>query len=162
MTARPGPAVSSPTLAEFVKARLDEDEAAARESHYEGQRWITEEEGVYRWPDDELVHLADRKADARHIARHDPARVLREVEAKRAILGAYQAAVARQVAAAEGRADEEPEWHVARRAALHFACSAIAAIYSDHAGYRLTWPEPRPILPVTGETETHEIRLEES
>src|SRR6266550_3786728 len=76
-------------LVAFVTARLDEDEAAARESYYEGQRWLTEEEGVYRWPDDELVHTADRKADARHIARHDPARALREVEAKRAILDAY-------------------------------------------------------------------------
>lgn len=73
-------------LIAFYKARLREDEAAAQESYYEGQRWLTEEEGVYRWPDDELVHTADRKADARHIARHDPARALREVAAKRARL----------------------------------------------------------------------------
>jgi hypothetical protein len=76
-------------LAEFITARLDEDEAAARESYYEGQHWLSEEEGVYRWPDDEPVHIADRKADARHIARHDPARVLREVEAKRKILAEH-------------------------------------------------------------------------
>jgi hypothetical protein len=81
------------TLTEFLGARLDEYEAAARASYYEGQRWITEEEGVYRWPDDELVHSADRKADARHIALHDPARVLQEVEADRQLLAKYRVAL---------------------------------------------------------------------
>jgi hypothetical protein len=100
-------------LAAFLTARLDEDEAAARESYYEGQRWITEEEGVYRWPDDELVQMADRKADARHIARHDPARVLREVEAGRKL-----------VTVTEGS---------------RFLLKILAAIYSDHPDYRPEW-----------------------
>ena len=80
----------SDDLAAFLAVRLDEDEAAARDSYYEGQRWIAEEEGVYRYPDDELIHSADRKADARHIALHDPARVLREVAADRKILAEYE------------------------------------------------------------------------
>ena len=33
-------------LITFLKARLDEDEAAARDSYHEGQRWLTEEEGA--------------------------------------------------------------------------------------------------------------------
>lgn len=83
-------------LVKFSRARIEEDEAAARESYYEGQRWLAEEEGVYRWPDDELVHSADRKADARHIARWGPARVLLcEVPAKRALLDAYESRVRR-------------------------------------------------------------------
>lgn len=79
-------------LAEFLEARIAEDEEAARDAHYEGQHWLTEEEGVYRWPDDELVHMADRTRDARHIARWDPARVLAECEAKRRLIAfAYDA-----------------------------------------------------------------------
>jgi hypothetical protein len=74
----------------FAEARLAEDEEAAQASHYDGQRWITEEEGVYRWPGDELVHSADRKADARHIARHGPARALREAAAGRRILARHR------------------------------------------------------------------------
>ena len=78
-------------LAALIEANLAGDEEAARESHYDGQRWITEEEGVYRWPDDEMVHHADRKADARHIARQDPARVLRRVKATRELVSAITA-----------------------------------------------------------------------
>jgi uncharacterized protein DUF6221 len=77
-------------LVAFLKARLDEDEQAARDAHYEGQRWLSEEEDVCRWPDDELVHIADRKRDARHIARWDPARVLAEVQAKRRLLTQFE------------------------------------------------------------------------
>lgn len=77
-------------LVAFINARLDEDEQAARASHYEGQRWLAEEEGVSRWPDDEPVHMADTKKDARHIALHDPARVLRGVEAKRQVLTVHR------------------------------------------------------------------------
>lgn len=77
-------------LIEFLRARLDEDKEVAQSAHYEGQRWISEEEDVSRWPEDELVHFADRKRDAAHIARHDPARVLREVAAKRRIIAVHE------------------------------------------------------------------------
>ena len=77
----------------FLKARLDEDEAAADGAYYEGQRWLTEEEGVYRYPADEVVHYADRKVDARHMARWEPVRVLREVAASRTLLEEYHEAV---------------------------------------------------------------------
>ena len=78
-------------LIEFLRARLDEDEAAARGSYCDGQYWVTEEEAVYRWADDEPVYIANRKADARHIARHDPAHTIREVAAKRKILAEHKA-----------------------------------------------------------------------
>ena len=53
----------------FLRARLDEDEAAAK-------AWLP-----FGNPD---------SAQREHIARHDPARVLREVAAKRAILALHQ------------------------------------------------------------------------
>jgi hypothetical protein len=61
-------------LIAFAKACLDEDEAAAKEaaSRPLGAAW------------DDGTRLT---AVARHINRHDPARVLREVAAKRAIIG---------------------------------------------------------------------------
>lgn len=55
-------------LVEFLRQRLDEDERAAK-------AWLP---------------IGNPDAAAReHIARHDPARVLRDVEAKRAILRAH-------------------------------------------------------------------------
>jgi hypothetical protein len=117
-------------LAAFLAARLDEDEAAARESYYEGQRWLTEEEGVYRWPDDEPVHLADRKADARHIARHGPARALREVAAKRALLTGHEGV-------------HRCDWGEHRGpGVLGGWCKTVrtlAAVYSDHPDYLQEW-----------------------
>lgn len=118
-------------LIAFLRARLDEDEAAARDSYYEGQRWITEEEGVYRWPDDELVQSADRKADARHIARHDPARALREVEAKRAILD--------QLGTDLSYRPPVPPGHQRAWAIASLIAEKMAAVYSDHPDYRKDW-----------------------
>ena len=123
------------TITEFIEARLTEIEAAARESYYEGQRWLTEEEGVYTWPGDELVHIADRKADARHIARHDPARVLREIEFKRAIIALHHEDAAECMGCYDGRDGFAP-----------YPCQTIrrlAAIDSDHPGYDPSWaPNP--------------------
>lgn len=115
-------------LVAFISARLGEDEAAARDAYYEGQRWITEEEGVYRYPDDELVHMADRKRDARHIALHDPARVLREVEAKRKILATF----------AEMDADRDrltdPVKHAFWTLMRDHVVLPLASVYSDSPG----------------------------
>jgi hypothetical protein len=110
---------------DFIAERHSEEEAAARESYYEGQRWITEEEGVYRWPADELVHMADRKSDARFIARNDPARALRRVEAGRALVAAYERSVR---AVGVGLSQD------LRRPLL-----AHAAIWSDDPGYDPAW-----------------------
>ena len=119
----------------FLDAMLDADEAAARESYYEGQRWITEEEGVYRYPDDELVHSADRKADARHIARHDPARVLREVEAKRKIVTRYERAAAIPPSIAAFTRGQDDGY---REACLD-AVQDLTAVYAGEPGYGPAW-----------------------
>ena len=99
-------------LVEFVKARVDEEEEAARAASH-GGRWRYEPgDSVGAWMlYDEHWSIAsvttydtegydysarmpafrnpgyvDPDANGRHIARHDPARALREVEAKRRIL----------------------------------------------------------------------------
>ena len=78
------------TLVEFVSARLDEDEAAAQAAaSVAGPDWerdaqyLRSRSGAYladagSVDDDELAPFW---------SRHDPARVLREIEAKRAIIG---------------------------------------------------------------------------
>jgi Family of unknown function (DUF6221) len=66
--------------ASFLAARLDEDEKLARQSLEEAQQ-AGERETRYPYP--------DRLAACMHDARHNPARVLREVEAKRAIVAAH-------------------------------------------------------------------------
>lgn len=124
-------------LVAFLRARLDEDEQAAQEAHYEGQRWLSEEEDVCRWPDDELVHIADRKCDARHIARWDPVRVLAEVQAKRRIIEMYENADAAQRAGSiseRNRTQDEAAVDV-----LGEAVHALAAVYASHPDYRGAW-----------------------
>jgi hypothetical protein len=84
-------------LVEFLRARIDEDAQMARktsakcwhaEIHHHRR---TNEPVLYEvHPVAELEGNGDggvtTAGDAEHIARHDPARVLREVEAKRRIL----------------------------------------------------------------------------
>lgn len=78
-------------LIAFVTARLDEDEAAAKAAT-SGDWYATGEDILIRgrgphW-DGACVANASG-ADGEHVARHDPARALREVEAKRAILALH-------------------------------------------------------------------------
>src|SRR6266851_3549381 len=65
-------------IVDFLTARLDEDEAAAKAS-LEAMR--------EPWQADHWQEM--HPADERHYVRWDPARVLREVEANRAILEFY-------------------------------------------------------------------------
>lgn len=91
---------------EFLRARLDEDEAVARAALPSDvrRRWFAGDEDadvpgipghrevyVYEaqdWPLMEALNgsLMERRAQVEHIARWDPARVLAEVEAKRRVL----------------------------------------------------------------------------
>ncbi|MEU2788994.1 DUF6221 family protein [Streptomyces sp. NPDC007100] len=80
-------------LVQFLRDRLDEDEAVARAAS--PGPWTQVGIGDYGWavsfnrPDYAGVETEDDdqgRADADHIARHDPARVLAEVEAKRRLL----------------------------------------------------------------------------
>ena len=88
-------------LTAFLKTRLDEDEAAAVAAAHDSARlagrgtWSTELGTIVTdaedpdWAICDLTPFVDDECLARHIARHDPARVLREVAAKRAILAQH-------------------------------------------------------------------------
>ncbi len=73
-----------------------------------------------------------------HIARYDPARALREVEAKRAILAEYGNALAAQnkmLASPAGDQSVTYEWENGRVCALLNALRGFAAVYSGHPDY---------------------------
>lgn len=80
---------------EFLTARYDEDEAVARAASSNEQWWVdgpTELTGKW-WVYDTGAKF-DRHEIASHVARFDPARVLADIAAKRAILEMHGQAVA--------------------------------------------------------------------
>lgn len=80
-------------LIAFLRARLDEDEQSAREAAADGPEWRLSQGAIY--PSDTMSHpgvivtgpygYLDR-VHGEHIARHDPAHVLADIEAKRRII----------------------------------------------------------------------------
>ncbi len=142
-----------PDLIGFINARLADDERAAQAAP--GTRWhaFRQEDiagaAVY---DDQWLLLTPAHYDhdkpmsaapgatgpayiehhrdelAAHIARHDPARVLREVEAKRKIVARYQASLGYDNAEDEARC-----W------LLGEIVEALASAWSDHPDYNPDW-----------------------
>jgi Family of unknown function (DUF6221) len=119
-------------LAAFLKARLDEDEIRARAALGE---W-DDEAARYEWEDlpaDSYVHARN----------HDPARVLREAEAKGAILADYQVAAQSPYDLPEGvhdgRDDSERLADEAIMDTMEAVVRALATVYSDHPDYQKEW-----------------------
>jgi hypothetical protein len=108
----------SDDLAAFVAARLDEDETEAKAT-----------------ADADAEFWADVRGDGTHFARHDPARVLRDVAAKRAILAEVVPAIEgmdMQIICEWGSSQDEPDAHLP-------LLKIMAAVYSDHMDYRPEW-----------------------
>lgn len=132
-------------LVGFLRARLDEDEAAALAAfagpwtvgaHPDGIR------SVVLSPYARVVATTFREADAAHVARHDPARVLADVAAKRAILDMWEdPEEAREPGSngQEGRDADEIEADVAVAYAITDIVAAFAAVYAGHPDYREEW-----------------------
>lgn len=110
-------------LVAFVTSQLDEDAGAAQAVR------------PADWRDgDAWIELAGEVAD--HARRHDPARVLAEVDAKRRIVAAYEAALT-AVAVSEGTP-------LAGAAKLNLraredAVRCVALPYAARPGYRSEW-----------------------
>ena len=140
-------------LVAFVHARIEDDENAARAALImDNGNWYVERDGpshgtsVRTWG---TVHSSSTQLDiAVHIARHDPARVLDEVEVKRRIINRHREAL---TTAARFQADYENsqaiellklahEWdNIA--GLLKGPVLDIASVFSGHPDYR---PECRP------------------
>lgn len=125
-------------IVEFLRARIDEDEQpalAAAGWDLSGSvrgSGVWSREGVNSVVDSSrrLVVNGDGPApgvsQAEHIARHDPARVLRECAAKRAIIDTIRLGHLSY----NGNLDEASFWIDLR---------PLAAIYSDHSDFDPAW-----------------------
>ena len=113
-------------LAAFLAARLDEDEAAAKAACE--ANWYLEDRKQVSGYGDEFTMATLTSGDAAHIARHDPARVLREVEAKREILRECEAV--QRLNASTGREPSRFRDWLLRH---------LAAVYRDHPDYSPVW-----------------------
>lgn len=170
-------------IVQFLEARLAEDEAVAREAitpdrpgtHWEWESTADDDDpesprclctveefptksGVGDLPGFPLYGCrADPSPAMDHIARHDPARVLREVAAKRAVMSRHR----------EVKEDDELGWMWSRYASDHnrsqpcAGCGvwgdpdlpvtdrvedcpelhALASVYADHCDFNPDWAE---------------------
>jgi Family of unknown function (DUF6221) len=133
-------------IAEFIRARLDEDEAAARAAAGRAPGpWVGAFKQVTSEPSSaeiSIVATTEWSDTSHHIERWEPARALREVAAKRAILAIHEPLPSvygePPVCGAcwpQPRPGTHPLW----------PCSTVrplAAVYSDHPDYRAEW-KPR-------------------
>lgn len=118
------------TIVEFLEARIAEDELAAQaaiegsagwQAHYD-YRDVKDLEGHFVVQADSLYPTMEQAA---HMARQSPARVLRECEAKRAIIADYL------------RRDALGE--MVGRDAVADVMRVLTTVYSDHPDYAGSW-----------------------
>lgn len=120
------------TITEFLRARLDDDEAKARAAH--GATWVASRRGgVVDLDDAEGHEIAGRDGglawpDADFMAHHDPARVLREVAAKRRLVDQWA-----------DRYDDNPHATSPEAADAADVLHTLASVYSDHPDYQRQW-----------------------
>lgn len=132
------------SLRDFLAARLAEDEAVARAAADFGADWRFADD---IFPSDDSRHPGSIIAGSygcgipdqygNHVVRHDPARVLRDVEAVRRVLRMYDNAVAAVAAgslSARNRAQDETAVEM-----LGEVLRALAAAHADHPDYREDW-----------------------
>jgi hypothetical protein len=125
-------------IAEFLLARIAEDEAVARAALRESS---------YEWSDNaftEAVELAQGEGAVEvataHIARWDPARVLAECEAKRRIIHACTHEVENWVTVRPGVRQNMPvrvPW--GDDDLYEDALRLLALPFADHAAYQQEW-----------------------
>lgn len=146
--------MSGVDLVQWLTAQLDADERIARAATPGPWEWTPEtdvwdqngptliREGTDA-PDAKLVevaagwghdawgmHVGD--ADQEHIAEWDPARVLREIDAKRAVVARYEFACGQAV---QSQTEAERETWVQVGGALQSCVLLLAAVYEDRPGY---------------------------
>ncbi|WP_294567538.1 DUF6221 family protein [uncultured Arthrobacter sp.] len=135
------------SLTDFLLARVAEDEAVAREAGglaetpwraTYGRQVETARDGYLVTPEDEHSYSDDpTDAVSEHIARHDPARVLAECEAKRRIVERETERLREQW---RRRVDEHrqtfDEW---MQPPYGETLRDLASVYADHPDYRQEW-----------------------
>jgi len=120
-------------LIAFLNARLDEDEdyanrAGGHEFTFDSLGQLLVDNGVT------ISKVASLGAEVSgwHIARHDPARMLRRV-------AAYRLIIAELTADPQAFGHYGKHVHMLRHSAITFAVKCLAAEFSDHPDYRQEW-----------------------
>ena len=135
-------------LVEWLRAQLNDDEAAAeaclplhlRVGRFRGKevpRWRITKSGNGIIDEDGGTLRAQQifPAEAEHVIRHDPARVLREIEAKRQIVEQHRPVGYGDVCLSycHTRTPSQPQtWPC-------LTLRLLAAPYADRPGYRESW-----------------------
>lgn len=112
-------------LVEFLTARLDEDEQVARAA---GDGW-------YGYDPEQAIAMVPVE-DTQHIARHSPARVLAEVDAKRRVIAQWEDA--RSQARNPVSSDNYRAARIEQGALAEVMC-LLALPYADHPDYDKAW-----------------------
>lgn len=127
-------------LVDFFRARLDEEDAAAKAAG--GESWQL---GLRPDEDIRFVVFDSREVRGgavdeetlRHIGRHDPASVLRDVEADRRLLDAYEDAAGNR--GGGEWTDSSAGYADGMEAGLLLAVKIRAERFSTHRDYRPGW-----------------------
>lgn len=126
-------------LADFLRARCDEEQTEARQAGVRSVTW--NERGTWWLEGVEHVVVGDEEAfchphNAAHIERHDPARVLADVEAKRGILDMYD-----QLTGIIRHPTSDISLQAARteQLAVMRILKLISLPYATHQDYRAEW-----------------------
>lgn len=115
----------------FLEARIAEDESYA----HHGLGLLGHENPWWTWSNLKLRFEGMSRADAQHIERHSPRRVMAECAAKRAVLALHPIRI---------YTDEEPGFSMELSTCLCQGrpCStlqALAAVYDGHPDYQQEW-----------------------
>ncbi|MGV2914483.1 DUF6221 family protein [Streptomyces alfalfae] len=136
-------------LVQWLGEQLDEDERIARAACWDEQSdvWTArppqasyERYTVVDYCDDAVVSVTPENADAdgvgRHVAEHDPARVLREIDATRQLLALHEPAEMEYVDGDVCMACD------VRGGEPFYPCKTLRLLtlpYADRPGYREEW-----------------------
>jgi len=152
--------VSGVTIVEFLTARLDEDEAVAREAAADSfggpgepkwKAYRVDQEGMSIWSADTKLAAYEYEVPVtRHVSRFDPARVLADITAKRAIVAIHQPEQGPDTwywlqRRCKGCGSTWHKWLPDRpptEIGPERGCPtlrALASVYADHPDYREEW-----------------------
>lgn len=119
---------NQPTIKDFLLARIAEDETYA----YHALGLLGMENPWWTWVNLKARFESLSRADAQHIERHGPRRILRECAAKRAIIE-----LADHVESMDYQI--QSEWGGDLDGTGDDILKSLAAVYSDHPDYRQEW-----------------------
>lgn len=131
-------------LVQFLRARLDEDERIAQAHKQAFPSWH-HDDSANEIRDDAnagTVAFVPHAADGSHIARHDPARVLAEVDAKRRLLTVHARDTTYSFSGCVTCDAGDNSCGCMGGSAYDYPCETLRLLalpYADHPDYRPEW-----------------------